>query len=241
MKKLNIFMMLTALTFSYSANAHILAVKSINLRQERTIGEFKGIAAGGPLTIKLTMGSKESLRMEGDAAAIAELTTEIENGILIIKPKTKWNDWSRRYNRATVTVYITAKRITSLTLSGSGSIETLNAINSASELVTTLSGSGSINATANVKSFSGVISGSGALNIKGKTNNSNLSLSGSGSFQGKNFSVDQLSVQVSGSADVYIHVNEKIEAVISGSGSIQYSGNPAIKKTIIGSGSISKM
>lgn len=241
MKRLNIFILLTALTFSYGANAHTPAVKTINLHQERTIGEFKGIASGGSVRIKLTMGSKEALRMEGDAAAIAELTTEVENGILIIKPKTKWNDWSRRYNRAIVTVYITAKRITSLTLSGSGSIETLNTINSPSELVTTLSGSGSIDATANVKSFSGVISGSGALNIKGKTSNSNLSLSGSGSFQGKNFSVDQLSVQVSGSADVYVHVNEKIEAVISGSGSIQYSGNPAIKKTIIGSGSISKM
>jgi len=180
MKRLNILLLLATLTFACNADANHPALKNTNLRQERTIGEFKGIAAGGPLIIKLTMGSKESLRMEGDPAAIAELTTQVENGILTIKPKTKWNDWSRRYNRSTVTVYITAKRITSLTLSGSGSIETQNAINSSSELVATLSGSGNITAIANVKSFTGVISGSGALDLKGKASDSNLTLSGSG-------------------------------------------------------------
>ncbi|WP_158798296.1 head GIN domain-containing protein [Pedobacter sp. L105] len=241
MRKLNMLLLLTALTFSFGANARNPVLRKMNLRQERTIGEFKGIAAGGPLLIKVTMGSKESIRMEGDQAAIADLTTEVEKGILTIKPKTKWNDWSRKYNRSTVTVYITARRITSLTMSGSGSLETLNAINSSSELVTTLSGSGSMTAIANVKSFTGVVSGSGTLALKGKAGDSNLTLSGSGNFQGKNFSVDQVSVQISGSADVYIHADQKLEAVISGSGSIRYSGNAVVKKTIIGSGSISKL
>jgi len=240
MKKLNSLLLLAFLAFSYNANATgpIKIAKSFH-EEERPIGSFKGVATGGPLTVKITMGNKESLRLEGDQEAIANLTTEVNAGILTIKPKTKWNDWSRRYNRAQVTVYITAKKISSLTMSGSGNIEVENTINSP-ELVATLSGSGGITASANVKTFTGTISGSGSIKLSGKADDSNLTLSGSGGFKGKDFAVNDLSAQISGSANVYITVNKTIEAVISGSGNIRYSGNATVKKTVIGSGSIRK-
>lgn len=240
MKKLNTLLLLVIFTFSLNAGiAHAIS-KTTAFQDERTVGSFKGIATGGPLTVKVTIGNKESIRFEGDKDAIAELITEVNDNILSIKPKTKWNDWSRRYNRAEVTVYITAKRLTSLTLSGSGSMEVLNPVNG-SDLVTTLSGSGSIKATANVSSFEGVVSGSGTLNIAGKTTDANLTISGSGSLRGKSFTGEKVSVQISGSANVYIKATGKMEAVISGSGNIYYSGDATVKKTIIGSGSISKM
>lgn len=238
MKKLNLLMLFTALTFSFSASASSL--KTTAPQEERTIGNFKGVAAGGPLNVKITMGDKESLRLEGDQDAIADLITEVKSGILTIRPKTKWNDWSRKYNRANVTVYITARRLSSLTMSGSGSMEVSNNI-SGTELVTTLSGSGSIKATANINSFTSVISGSGTVNLTGKSDDANLTLSGSGNFRGKTFSVDKVSVQISGSADVYIKAASKIEAVISGSGNIYYSGGAVVKRTVIGSGNVTKI
>lgn len=240
MKKLNSLLLLAFLAFGYHANAAgpIKITKSFN-EEERPVGSFKGVTTGGSLTVRITMGNKESLRLEGDQEAIANLTTEVNAGILTIKPKTKWNDWSRRYNRAKVTVYITAKKISSLTMSGSGNIEVENAINSP-ELVATLSGSGGITASANVKTFTGTISGSGSIKLSGKADDSNLTLSGSGGFKGKDFTVNDLSAQISGSANVYITANKTIEAVISGSGNIRYSGNATVKKTVIGSGSIRK-
>ncbi|RAJ33304.1 head GIN domain-containing protein [Pedobacter cryoconitis] len=240
MKKINSLLLLLLLTISTHLNAAspIRINKSFG-EEERSVGSFRGVATGGPLTVKITMGNKESLRLEGDQEAISELTTEVISGILTIKPKTKWNIWSRKYNSAHITVYITAKKISSLTMSGSGNMEVENAINS-SELVTTLSGSGGITATANVKSFTGTISGSGSIKLSGKADNSNLTLSGSGGFKGRDFAVNDLSAQISGSANIYITVNKNIEAVISGSGSIRYSGNAAVKKTVIGSGSIRK-
>lgn len=244
MKKLSLLFILALFISAYNASAKTCCAITISSTakqmEERTTGSFKGIASGSSLKIKVTIGNKESIRFEGDADAIADLITEVKDGILIIRPKTKWNDWSRRYRNADITAYISAKRLTSLTMSGSGSLDVLNPING-SDLVTTLTGSGSITATANVRSLTGVISGSGSLELKGKSDNSNLTLSGSGQFKGKNFSVNDLSVQISGSANVYIAANEKIEAVISGSGNVYYSGDPTVKKTTIGSGRVRKM
>ena len=241
MKKLNLLLIIALLASTHTAIACCaITISNTRHQEERTTGSFKGVATGGPLNVKITMGNKESVRMEGDADAIADLVTEVKEGILIIRPRTKWNDWSRKYRNADITVYIAAKKLSSLTMSGSGNMEVQNAINS-SDLVTTLSGSGSIKATANTRSFTGVISGSGNLSLSGKADGANLTVSGSGQFNGKNFSVSDLSVQISGSANVYINANQKIEAVISGSGNVYYSGNATVQKTTIGSGRVRKM
>lgn len=239
MKKYKIVLLLASLAFCMSSSVGYARKTFTAPQEERTVANFKGIAAGGPIDVKVSIGNKEAIRFEGDQNAIAELTSEVINGILIIKPKTKWSDWSRRYSRPEITVYITAKRLSSLAMSGSGNMVVDNAI-SGSELVVTLSGSGSIKATANTGKFTAVISGSGTMDIKGKADDSNLTLSGSGNFLGKGFTVNDASVQISGSADVFIKANSKLEAVISGSGNITYTGNPVVKKTILGSGNISK-
>lgn len=239
MNKLSTLLLLALLSFSHTSKAHYLKENPSAVQDERTVGSFKGVAAGGPVNIKITMGSTESIRFEGNKDAIAELVTEVNSGILTIRPKTKWNDWSRRYSRPDITVYITAKKISSLTMSGSGSMEVINPING-SELVATLSGSGSIKAAASVKTFTGVLSGSGNITLAGKSDDSNLTISGSGSFRGKSFSVNKAEIQISGSADVYIKASKEIDAVISGSGNVVYSGDASVKKTIIGSGNVSK-
>ena len=117
MKKLNILLLLVFITSNFKASAFYLIpantiVNDSKNQEDRTIGNFKGVAAGGSLDVKITMGNKESIRLEGDQEAIAELVTEVNEGILTIHPKTKWSDWSRRYKRPNITVYITAKRIT---------------------------------------------------------------------------------------------------------------------------------
>lgn len=248
MKKINILILLALLSITSSSNAatpmlnNTATAKLTNNRadDDRPVANFSGITAGGSLDIKVTIGNKESLRLEGDADAIANITTEVVDGILVIKPKTKWSNWSRRFGSNTIKVYITAKKLTSIAMSGSGSLTLENTLNTA-ELSVSLSGSGTINGTANVKNLRVALSGSGDINISGKSESATLTVSGSGTFKAKNFSSDKVSVQVSGSADVYTGtVNGNLDAVVSGSGSVNYRGNPVVKKTVIGSGSVSK-
>lgn len=223
----------------------ILAAKSINIssekftKEDRVVKNFNGVAAGGPINVIITLGNTESLRFEGDAEAIATLISEVKGNVLIIRPQNSWTSWAKKYENRKITAYVSAKTIKSLTMSGNGGIIVNGKINETS-LAATLSGSGSITATADVNDFTGTLSGSGKLNFTGNASYATLTLSGSGSF-GKGFSVNKLSAVVSGSGSITINANNNINAVISGSGSVNYTGNPSIEKTLIGSGRVNKI
>ncbi|TCD10746.1 DUF2807 domain-containing protein [Pedobacter frigidisoli] len=243
MKK--IFAILLA-TLTLTSSINVIAKEQININSskhnddERDVKNFSGVAAGGPINVVITLGSKESCRFEGDEDAIATLITEVKGNVLIIRPQNSWKSWEKKYENRKITAYVTAKTITSLTMSGSGSMAINGAVN-AKDLAATLSGSGSIKATVDVDDFTGVISGSGSISINGKADDASVVISGSGNFAGKGFSVNDLSTTVSGSGSVNIKADRKIDAVISGSGNVNYSGNATVDKTVIGSGRVRKI
>lgn len=208
-------------------------------KEDRTVKDFNGVAAGGPINVVITLGNTEALRLEGDADAIATLVSEVKGNILIIRPQNSWTSWAKKYENKKITAYVTAKSIKSLTMSGNGAMTVSGKINEPN-LATTLSGSGNITANATVNNFTGVLSGSGKLNIAGSADNATLTISGSGSF-GKGFSVDKLTAVLSGSGSITINATQSIDAVVSGSGNINYSGNPSIEKRVSGSGRLRKI
>lgn len=204
---------------------------------EREVKNFNGIVAGGPIEVIVKFGNKESLRFEGDKEAISTLVSEVKGDKLVIRPKTSWISWARKYENKKITAYVTAKQLSSLTMSGDGSI-TVSGTIIAKEFATTLSGSGAIKANVEADKITGVISGSGAANISGKADAASVTISGPGSFGSKSLTIDQLSARMSGKGSINITTNGKIKALISGSGHIYYSGNPEIEKTVLGSGDV---
>ncbi|GGE54446.1 putative autotransporter adhesin-like protein [Pedobacter psychrotolerans] len=243
MKKLfTIFFATLTLTASINAIAKdpINITSSKHSDDDREVKNFNGIAAAGPINVVITLGSKESCRLEGDTEAIASIITEVKGNILIIRPKNSVTSWSKKYEGKQITAYVSAHEIASLTMSGSGNM-VVNGKISTGDLTTTLSGSGSIKASADVDNYNGVISGSGSLNITGSTDRAKIVISSSGSFEGKSFSSHTLSTTISGSGTVNIKTDQSIKAVISGSGSVNYSGNATVDKTIIGSGRVRKI
>ena len=207
--------------------------------QAQAVSNFDGLAINGSIKAIVQIGNTESLRFEGDQDAINELITEVRGGVLTIRTKNKWGEWNKKFRNSRITAYITAKRLTSLTMSGSGSIDVQGMIN-ANELAATVSGSGLIRASANVKSFSAVVSGSGNVSIQGKANDANITVGGSGNFRGTELKAETASTTVSGSGSIYIFANKKLNAVVSGSGSVNYSGTPQVEKTVSGSGGVRK-
>jgi len=209
------------------------------LRDEREVKNFTGVGAGGPIDVVVKMGDKESVRFEGDKDAIATLVTEVKGSILIIRPQTSWTSWAKKYENKKITAYVTAKQLSSVAMSGNGSITVADPI-TAEEFAVTLSGSGLVKLHVDADKITGVQSGSGNIDLNGKAKNASVTLSGSGNFGGKSLQVDNLSARISGSGNINVKTSGSISAFVSGSGHVYYTGNPDIKKTVIGSGGVSE-
>jgi hypothetical protein len=227
-------------TTQQSTAAGTLVTISKGMKQEgkqRGVSGFKGIASSGSFDVRITMANKENVRLEGDEDQIREIETVVENGIL--KIRNKKNNWNRHL-RGKVTVYVTAKSLNSLTVSGSGNLVVNGEVNS-SHLSSTLSGSGSITLTADADEYVATISGSGRIVVKGRADQAEIQISGSGDFDGKNLRTSTADVNVSGSGNVSIIADKTLQAKVSGSGNIAYGGNPKVSQTKSGSGSISRL
>lgn len=222
------------------ANTKVTVAESKIIRtdDERQVSGFSGITISGRHNVYITMGNTESLRLEGDATAINEIETKVEDGVLKIRNKKQMNTRSWN-NTGKVNIYIQAKSLNNLVLSGSGNVEVNGKVKSAN-LSNTISGSGSIEVSMEVENYSAVISGSGEISAKGYAKNAKITIAGSGDFDGHNLKTSNSSAKVSGSGDISIIADKQLDAVVSGSGDIRYSGNAAVNSTKSGSGNISK-
>ncbi|MHA4896865.1 head GIN domain-containing protein [Pedobacter sp. PWIIR3] len=243
MKKLLSILFAVALA---SPTVNALAGTPINIstsalvQDQRDVKNFNGVGAGGPIEVIITIGNNEGLTFEGDAEAIATLVSEVKGNILIIRPKTSWTSWSHKYENKKIIARVSAKTITSLTMSGNGSIK-VNGTVTAEALTTSLSGSGSITAKIDADKLTSVISGSGVLELSGKAGKANVTVSGSGKFNAKTIALSDLDTRISGSGAVNVKVEDNINALISGSGHVYYSGNPNVEQRVLGSGGVSKI
>jgi hypothetical protein len=206
---------------------------------QRKVSGFTGISSSGSFDVKITMGTKESLRLQGDKEAIEEIETVVEKGILKIKNKSR-SGWNMNFRREKVIIYVEAKSLNTITLSGSGKIS-VNGVVKANRLANNLSGSGSITLSADTREYVAAISGSGEIFVKGNADRAQVKISGSGDFEGKNLKTSEAEVHVSGSGNASIFANKTLHAVISGSGNISYGGDAKVSRTKSGSGSITKI
>ncbi|MFD2162189.1 head GIN domain-containing protein [Paradesertivirga mongoliensis] len=205
--------------------------------EDRQVSDFTGISSSGSYDIYVKMGASESLRIEGDEDVIGNIETKVDKGILKIRntKNTGWN-WNVRQK---VKIYITAKSLNQLSISGSGSMEIDGTIKS-STINTQVSGSGNMRMTVECSTLNAAVSGSGNIRISGSASDANVAVSGSGGFDGKNLKTSTTDARVSGSGNVWVFADERLNAALSGSGNINYSGNARVSQSKSGSGRISK-
>lgn len=227
---------------------HVLLVASVIFglqsaaysQENRTVADFTGIASGGNFNVYVRLGTTESLRIEGDEELIKDIETEVVKGLLKIQYKTKKRYWDwNSSNKKRINIYITAKTLTNLSVSGSGDMKVEGSIQ-VPDFKASVSGSGNMVVATESVNLQGSVSGSGNLNLSGTAQNTELVVSGSGNLSAGNFKAKTASVTVSGSGNVNLAVEKSLKAVLSGSGNIKYSGDPEVSKTQSGSGRISK-
>jgi hypothetical protein len=123
-------------------------------------------------------------------------------------------------------------------LSGSGGIK---AVLDYRRIKLVSSGSGRLEAELDADDLELRGSGSGEVTLKGRAGKAQLTISGSGSLGARDLAVGEASVKISGSGDVEMRADRKMDIAISGSGSIGYWGNPSVKQRVSGTGSLRRL
>jgi hypothetical protein len=215
----------------------IVGTASAQSGQVRSVSGYNSIANAGSFAVHVKINGTESLKIDGaDAATLSEIETVVTGGNLEIRWKRDW----RGGHTGKIDVYVTAKSLTALTTSGSGSLD-VDGVVHGQQVAVTLSGSGTISSAVQAGKLNATISGSGTVSLRGKAGEVEVTISGSGKLSSNSLVTDAAEAMISGSGNAYLTVNKTISARIVGSGNLVYSGNATITSVkTVGSGRISK-
>ena len=213
------------------------AASAADKRETRDASGFQGIGVSAPITVLLTQGDTESLVVEGDDSALAELDTYVENGTLHLRQRTK--EHVRLMGK--VKAYVTAREIRTLAISGSGDIRA-TALRTG-DVKLAIAGSGDIHVERlTAAKVVAAIGGSGDIVVAGTADSLDGSVAGSGDLRAGKLEVAEAKISIAGSGDVVLWARSSLTASIVGSGDVRYYGDPALRKTsVIGSGSFRRM
>jgi hypothetical protein len=209
---------------------------------DRHLSGFNGVHVGGSFDVYITQGTTESVKVEAPEDVIDNVVTGVDGGVLKIYNKNEhwgWFNWGWN-NHKKVVVYVTAKDLNSIVVSGSGDVLFKDGITTNS-LSLRVSGSGDMQGKVDAKTLESKISGSGNMKLTGRTESSSVRVSGSGNFSAGDLLTVSSSVHISGSGNARINASDKVDASVSGSGDVRYTGTAkSIFMSKSGSGQISK-
>jgi hypothetical protein len=200
----------------------------------QTADAFTAIEASGPDNIVLVTGDSFSIKAEGNAEAIKTLRFKVADGAIQIGRKNgKWRGDSGK----AVTITVTAPKISSVSLAGSGDFKGDKL--SGEKVVVDIAGSGSA-IVGDVQSsvLEGNLAGSGEVKLAGRVAKADWSIAGSGDVDAASLVSETAEVSIAGSGSVLLNATKDVDASIAGSGNVDVSGGAQCKKSIMGSGSL---
>jgi len=252
MKSLTTFLLAVALV---AVTGHAFAKPHLTVKADTTelvdphLSGFNSIKIAGPFTVHLIQGTAESVKLEVPDDVKGRITAKVTGGVLRIHNthdnwsqgyKSWYSDKSVWHNHKKIVVYITAKDLKRISISGSGNVTFDEGI-TASSLKLTVRGSGNMIGKIQVTTLKSHISGSGIIKLSGSAESSTVRVVGSGNFTARDLITLNSAAHISGSGKAEVNASEKVSAAVSGSGDVNYTGTAKIiKKTKSGSGEINR-
>ena len=205
----------------------------------RSVSGFDGVSSEGDYDVFITESASSDYEVEviTDENLISYVSTRVSGNTLIISNTSRHSI----KGSARITVYIKTPYVEYINISGSGTMTCDNVNHDSMEA--NISGSGYISLYGlNTKNISARIAGSGEIEMRGYSKTANFEIMGSGQIRGYSnhgrLETDTCSVNISGSGEAHVYVNNQLNAYIAGSGQIFYRGNPVLHTVTSGSGHI---
>lgn len=177
------------------------SVKTDNIRsngdtQVRNVGKFTGVSVSSGIKVNFTQGNSQSVVVETDPNLQEYVSTQVENGILVIAINNKSN---RKLNFKKLLVTVEAPHLSSVKVSSGSLLTTLNRI-SEDNFQAEISSAAHLNADLNIRNRTSVgISSGSSMRIDVNTKDLNIEGS-SGSMATVTGKADDVLIKVSSAA-----------------------------------------
>lgn len=201
------------------------------VEQVLNLPDFDGIDFRMSGEVYLRQGDRQEVVVQGYDNLIDRLDLRVRDGIWEIDI----NGCTR--NPDDFVFFITLPDVRYLEISGSGDIisETVLATN---DIDLRIDGSGDLDLALDVDDVFAELTGSGDIYLEGSGDELLYEVDGSGELRAFNCSFNEVDVEVNGSGDCEVLVNNRLRVRIDGSGDVYYRGDPEILVTINGSGDL---
>jgi hypothetical protein len=207
-----------------------------NIKQEvRSQNPFKSISTSGNYNVYIQQGTKHDIQIEADDNLLPYIVTTVEGNELRINTKKGYDIKPSK----TINVYVTVEELEELNSSGSGGFYSKSSLKG-DKVVFSFSGSTIADMDLNSNALNVRISGSSKINLKGNVAQTNYGISGSGSIEAFDLHSDNVKVQVSGSGNLDVYADKKLDISVSGMSKVRYKGNASLSQSSSGSSKVSK-
>lgn len=198
--------------------------------------DFEELVVSGPYEVMVFDRPQDGeIEIEGAKEDLESLLIEVKDSKLVIKRKSSLKVFDKPVGK--IKINLNAHDLSSLTLSGSGSIST-NGFQEVEKLKLNLSGSGELNAKLKTTKVITSLSGPGTVNLTGTSDHLDIKKSGSGNINAYDLKTKSAKIVGSGSGNVYLTTDDKLKVASIGSGNVFFKGYPEVELQSAGSGKV---
>jgi hypothetical protein len=232
-----IIVTLTALLFA-SCN-HMINMKSIegsgHVTTEKRIvqGDFKSVEVSNAIELVIEQSDKTEIIVEADDNLQKEITTKVENGVLIIAC-----DFNSFNNIKSKKVTVKMPVINRLEASSAATIKSSNTLKG-ENIKLESSSAASIDANIESDTIFGEASSGSTININGKALKLDTEASSGSTIDAKDLLANEISAEASSGASIHVHPIVSLNAEASSGATVSYNTVPkSIQKETNSGGSI---
>lgn len=187
-----------------------------------------------PGELQIRYGTQEQLTIDAEAKVIPQLDVTVKGDTLVLTSKRGFKtDKDLKFT-------LTIRSLRSVKSEGSGNVLVENFAGGSIDVDAAGSGNMRLNGIKPDR-LAILIDGSGDVDASGSGGSVIARIKGSGSIDTTNFRAKTVEANISGSGDIKVHADEKLNAVIDGAGNIEYSGKARVTQSVTGAGSVDRL
>jgi hypothetical protein len=187
------------------------------------------LETGGELTIS---EGEPSLTIHAPAGILDRLTSDVQNGVLVLGRRSGLVP----FGFGEIRYELTVQSLESIEIDGSGDVDSTV---SGEELTIDIEGSGDVTVTGlDADAVDVRIDGAGDIVLEGDADSLAIAIDGSGDIDSEKLAVRDATVSIGGSGEVDLYVTDTLAVDISGSGKVNFSGGATVESDISGSGDV---